>query len=119
MDAPANTFLAYATAPGSVASDGDGANGLYTEHLLRELKVPEAKVEDVFKRVRLNVRRASSGAQAGERLGISRIRLHSCAGHVQNRRAVRPSRASCPEIPLVAVVTGAADRRGPAHRRWH
>jgi uncharacterized caspase-like protein len=63
MDAPANTFLAYATAPGSVASDGDGANGLYTEHLLRELQVPEAKVEDVFKRVRLNVRRASSGAQ--------------------------------------------------------
>jgi uncharacterized caspase-like protein len=63
MDAPANTFLAYATAPGSVASDGDRANGLYTEHLLRELKVPEAKVEDVFKRVRLNVRRASSGAQ--------------------------------------------------------
>jgi Caspase domain len=63
MDAPANTILAYATAPGSVASDGDGANGLYTENLLREIKVPEAKVEDVFKRVRLNVRRKSHGAQ--------------------------------------------------------
>jgi hypothetical protein len=23
------------------------------------------------------------------------------------------------EIPLETVVTGAADRRGPAHRRWH
>ena len=63
MDAPQNTILAYATSPGNVASDGDGVNGLYTENLLRELKVPEAKVEDVFKRVRLNVRRKSNGAQ--------------------------------------------------------
>ena len=63
MDAPNQTLLAYATSPGNVASDGDGANGLYTENLLREMKVPEAKIEDVFKRVRLGVRRKSNGAQ--------------------------------------------------------
>jgi uncharacterized caspase-like protein len=63
MDAPNNSVLAFATAPGNVASDGDGANGLYTENFLREMKVPEAKLEDVFKRVRLNVRRRSNGAQ--------------------------------------------------------
>jgi uncharacterized caspase-like protein len=63
MDAPRSTLLAYATAPGNVASDGEGANGLYTESLLREMRTPEAKVEDVFKRVRLNVRRKSGGAQ--------------------------------------------------------
>ena len=63
MDAPAGTLLAYATAPGNTASDGEGKNGLYTEHLLQEIGKPEAKIEDVFKRVRLNVRRASSGAQ--------------------------------------------------------
>jgi uncharacterized caspase-like protein len=63
LDAPAGTFLAYATSPGNVASDGAGANGLYTEHLLREMRVPEAKIEDVFKRVRLAVRRGSNGAQ--------------------------------------------------------
>lgn len=63
MDAPQDTLLAYATSPGNVASDGDGANGLYTENLLREMKVPEVKVEDVFKRVRLAVRRKSNGAQ--------------------------------------------------------
>jgi uncharacterized caspase-like protein/uncharacterized membrane protein YgcG len=63
MDAPTQTILAYATSPGNVASDGDGANGLYTENLLREIKVPEAKIEDVFKRVRLGVRRKSNGAQ--------------------------------------------------------
>jgi len=63
LDAPAATLLAYATAPGNLASDGDGANGLYTEQLLREMKVPEAKIEDVFKRVRLTVRRRSNGQQ--------------------------------------------------------
>ena len=63
MDAPARTLLAYATAPGNVASDGDGSNGLYTQNLLREMKTREAKIEDVFKRVRLAVRRATNGRQ--------------------------------------------------------
>lgn len=63
MDAPPSTLLAYATAPGNVASDGEGINGLYTEYLLKEITVPEAKVEDVFKRVRLQVRRRTNGQQ--------------------------------------------------------
>ena len=63
LDAPPGTLLAYATSPGNVASDGGGTHGLYTEHLLREMKVPETKIEDVFKRVRLGVRRRSNGRQ--------------------------------------------------------
>jgi uncharacterized caspase-like protein len=63
LDAPPGTLLAYATAPGNTAIDGEGTHGLYTEHLLKEIKVPEAKVEDVFKRVRLAVRRRSNGLQ--------------------------------------------------------
>jgi uncharacterized caspase-like protein len=63
LDAPPGTLLAYATSPGNLASDGEGVNGLYTEHLVRELQVREAKIEDVFKRVRLGVRRKSNGAQ--------------------------------------------------------
>lgn len=65
LDAPPGTFFAYATAPGNVAEDGapqDG-NGLYTRFLLQELKRPEARIEDVFKRVRLQVRQASQGRQ--------------------------------------------------------
>ena len=30
IDAPSGTLLAYATAPGKLARDGDGRNGLYT-----------------------------------------------------------------------------------------
>jgi len=63
FDAPARSLLAYATSPGNTAGDGSGAHGLYTENLLREIKVPEAKIEDVLKRVRLNVRRTSEGQQ--------------------------------------------------------
>ena len=63
FDAPPGSLLAYATSPGNTAADGEGANGLYTENLLREIIVPEAKIEDVLKRVRLNVRRKSNGQQ--------------------------------------------------------
>ncbi len=63
FDAPPGSLLAYATSPGNTAADGDGDNGLYTENLLREIKVPDAKIEDVFKRVRLAVRRKSAGRQ--------------------------------------------------------
>ena len=65
LDAPPGTFLAYATAPGNVAEDGDAqsGNGLYTQYLVNELKQPGAKIEDVFKRVRFQVRKRSEGRQ--------------------------------------------------------
>jgi hypothetical protein len=65
MDAPPGTFFAYATAPGNVADDGAEAdgNGLYTRFLLQELRRPQLRIEDVFKRVRLQVRLATQGRQ--------------------------------------------------------
>lgn len=64
MDAPPGTYFAYATAPGNVADDGGaGGNGLFTQHLLKEMVQVGAPVEAVFKRVRLHVRQASQGRQ--------------------------------------------------------
>ncbi len=63
INAPTGTLIAYATAPGKVASDGDGRNGLYTQELLAAMDIPGIKVEDVFKRVRTNVIRKSGEAQ--------------------------------------------------------
>ncbi len=65
LDAPPGTFFAYATAPGNVAEDGSAAdgNGLYTRFLLQEMPRQDARIEDVFKRVRLQVRKASQGRQ--------------------------------------------------------
>jgi hypothetical protein len=63
MDAASGTFIAYATAPGRTADDGSGANGLYTEQLIRYMRTPGLKVEDVFKRVRIEVEKDSGGKQ--------------------------------------------------------
>ncbi len=65
LDAPPGTYLAYATAPGNYAEDGDteGGNGLYTRYLLKELQRPDAKIEEIFRRVRFQVRQASKGRQ--------------------------------------------------------
>jgi hypothetical protein len=63
MKALSGTIIAYSTAPGSVASDGEGENGLYTQELLNSIQTPALKIEDVFKRVRLAVKRRSNGKQ--------------------------------------------------------
>lgn len=63
INAPEGTFIAYATAPGKVANDGNGENGLYTSELIKEIKAPGLSVEDVFKHVRVGVSRESNGEQ--------------------------------------------------------
>lgn len=55
MEAPAGTLIAFATAPGSVALDGTGNNGVYTKHLLLQMKQPGQPVEQAFKQVRIGV----------------------------------------------------------------
>lgn len=57
------SFIAYATAPGSVASDGTGRNGLYTQEILKAIRKPALTIEQVFKEVRLNVLRLSGDKQ--------------------------------------------------------
>ena len=63
MDAPAGSFISFATAPGQVASDGQGRNSPYTKHLLQALKQPGMPIEQVFKQVRRNVMDETGGEQ--------------------------------------------------------
>jgi formylglycine-generating enzyme required for sulfatase activity len=63
MQAPTGTLIAYATAPGRTASDGPGANGLFTSELLAAMRTPGLAIEDVFKQVRIKVREKSNGQQ--------------------------------------------------------
>jgi hypothetical protein len=63
VDAPPGTLIAFSTAPGSVAADGTGRNGLYTRHLLEQMKKPGAQIEETFKSVRAAVRKESAGRQ--------------------------------------------------------
>ncbi len=63
MDPADGTILTYATAPGSVASDGTGDHGLFTEKFLRHMKTPGLDVFGVFQRVGKDVRQASGNKQ--------------------------------------------------------
>lgn len=56
-------FIAYATSPGSVASDGNGRNGLYTQELIKAMNKPNRTIEQVFKDVRASVLRQSGDKQ--------------------------------------------------------
>ncbi|HXN15727.1 MAG TPA: caspase family protein, partial [Usitatibacter sp.] len=63
MSAPSGTLIAYATSPGSVAADGFGRNGIYTKHILQNIKVPDLPAEIMFKRVREGVERETRRLQ--------------------------------------------------------
>jgi len=61
--APAGTLIAFATDPGAVAADGTGSNGLYTGVLVKMMKQPCLTLEQMFKRVRTEVKQLSEGQQ--------------------------------------------------------
>jgi uncharacterized caspase-like protein len=63
MDAPAGTFIAFSTAPGKVASDGEGRNSPFTKHLLSAIQKPNQPIEQVFKSVRKAVIDETKGMQ--------------------------------------------------------
>jgi hypothetical protein len=55
VNAPRGSYIAYATAPGTVAADGEGGNSPYTFALASVLAIPGLKLEDVFKKTREKV----------------------------------------------------------------
>lgn len=57
------SIVAFATAPGDVASDGEGRNGLYTAKLMKYINTPGLKLEEVFKMSRIDVLGESIGRQ--------------------------------------------------------
>ncbi len=63
MDAPKGSIVAYATAPGSVAADGNQRNGIYTKHLMKNMKKPGLTIEQVLKQVRVAVARETANKQ--------------------------------------------------------
>ena len=63
INAPSGTVISFATAPGSVANDGLGENGVFTGELIKAMMQPGLKIEDVFKQVRSAVREATRGKQ--------------------------------------------------------
>ena len=63
MGGPSGSLIAYSTALGMVAYDGEGRNSPYTEALAREIGAPGVRIEDVFRRVVAAVEQATRGRQ--------------------------------------------------------
>jgi uncharacterized caspase-like protein len=103
MDAPIGSLVAFATAPGSVASDGQGAHGLYTQHLLANIEKPGLPIEEVFKRVRLGVRLDSNGRQ----VPWENTSLEGDFFFVPPAAAARPATATLPPPPALEHIARA------------
>ena len=62
MNFSSGTIIAFATSEGATAADGSGANGLFTEELVKQMAVPQS-VYQVFMNTRVNVKKKSNGQQ--------------------------------------------------------
>ncbi len=64
MKSPRGSFVAFATSPGEVASDGIGRNGVFTKHFLKQMEVPGLEIAQMFKKVIRGVRIDTNSKQA-------------------------------------------------------
>ncbi|WP_188129312.1 caspase family protein [Rhizobium sp. RU20A] len=64
----ANTMIVFATAPGSVAADGQGRNSPFTQSMLLNMASPGVEIETMMKRVTNEVATGSARQQMPERL---------------------------------------------------
>ncbi len=63
MSAPSNSFIAYSTAPGAVADDGESSNSPFAQALAAEIDKEGQPIESTFRNVRRAVLDATKGAQ--------------------------------------------------------
>ena len=63
VDAPNGSIVGYSTAPGTEALDGDHGHSPYTAAFLNLAREPNVPIEQLFKRVRLEVNHSTSGQQ--------------------------------------------------------
>ena len=116
MDSPAGTIIAYATAPGTVAlaAGADERNSVYTKHLLRAIKTPGLKVEEVFKQVRVDVVKETAEGQvpwesssligefcfaAGRERGASMVADGAGAPRAGNEQSPSPGPSTGVDVP--------------------
>lgn len=60
---PANSVIAFTSSANSAVEEPEGKNGLYTAHLLNNLRTPEISVKELFDKTQKDVISASAGRQ--------------------------------------------------------
>ena len=95
---PADSIVVYATSAGSTAADGEGRNGLFTEHFLNNLKVPGMEVNEMFRRTMGDVLTASKNQQ--------RPAVYS---HFPGLAYLSPPPGGNPAVPIIPDTAGKAE----------
>jgi hypothetical protein len=113
MDAPSGSLVAFSTAPGTEASDGSGRNGLYTKHLMANMKMPGLTVEQVFKRTREGVETESEREMGQRQSPREESSLKGGDMYFVAPVAKKEGGASAEEVEL-AYWNSIADSRNPA-----
>lgn len=72
VDAATGTLIAFATAPGKTAEDGDTQNSPFTTALLRNIETPGIEVRRMLGNVRREVRETTKGRQIPWEIGSGR-----------------------------------------------
>jgi hypothetical protein len=60
---PPGSIIVYATSAGSVAQDGSGRNGAFTQELLKNISTPGLEIKDVFNTTGAMVQKSTKGKQ--------------------------------------------------------
>jgi len=108
MDAPAGVLIAYSTAPGDVAADGEGSNSPYSAALAQAMRESDEPAELMFKQARDAVRRATSDRQTP-------WEASSLTG--QNFYFAKAAQAAAPAARTAAIVaTGGPARSAAANK---
>src|SRR5206468_12801449 len=63
VDAPNGSIVGYSTAPGTEALDGNNGHSPYTQAFLKLASEPNLPIEQLFKRMRLDVNNSTNGKQ--------------------------------------------------------
>lgn len=96
-------LIAYATAPGDVASDGEGRNGTFTGALLQGMQTPGQDIVLMMRDVRRIVKRQTGGRQ-----------IPWVSTSLDNNFAFLPSAPSSPPNPPITASPPNSDPSPPA-----
>lgn len=96
LELGSGAYIAFATAPGATAYDGDGRNGRFTAALLQALRNPARRIEDIFIDVTNRVEQESGGRQSPWTSSNLRAPFHFAG-----QPAAAPSVAVPPPAPPV------------------
>ena len=123
MNSAQGTFVAYSTAPGQTAVDGNGANSPYTKALASEIVQPGVGIEDAFREVRTQVMAATNDKQvpwdSSSLTAPFYFKPSGPSNAGQSTTSVQPTTAPTAATQKPAAAPAAGDDVDPEVKLWH